>query len=83
MHEKMQASGLSEFIAFIYSSAICGHIQFFCSPEEVVDGYSLHSPSSSAITIGGVAASIGSQFGETLFMFGGQKLLMGVTFIVY
>ena len=32
---------------------------------------------------GGVAAPIGSQFGETLFMFGGQKLLVGVTFIVY
>ena len=31
----------------------------------------------------GVAASAGSQFWETLFTFGGQKLLMAVTFLVY
>ena len=45
------------------------------------------SPSSSAITlargVGGVAASVGSQFWEPSFTFGGQKLLKAVTFLVY
>ena len=45
----------------------------------------LHSPSSSAVTggVGGVAASTGLQFWEPSFVFGGQKLLMAVTFLVY
>ena len=39
---------------------------------------------SSAITLdGGVATSVGSQFREQSFTFGGQKLLMVVTFLVY
>ena len=55
-----------------------GSILFPCSP------CFLHSPSSSAITMGeGVSASTGSQFGEPSFTFGGQKSLMAVTFVVY
>ena len=41
------------------------------------------SPSSSAITTQGVAASPRSQFWEPSFTFEGQKLLMAVTFLVY
>ena len=80
----MEASGLTEFIPFIYISAIWGQILFPCSPEGVPDGCFLNSlhPSTSAISVG-VEAFGGLQFGELSFTFGGQKSLMAVTFLVY
>ena len=52
------------------------HHLFPCSP------CFLHSPSSSAITLGGGSVHW-SQFWELSFTFGGQKSLMAVTFLVY
>jgi hypothetical protein len=49
----------------------------------VADVCFLISPNSSAITLGEWAASVGSQFWEPSFTFGGQKSLMAVTFLVY
>ena len=46
MYEKMQASGLTEFIPFICISAIWGQILFLFSP------CLLHSPTPSTITLG-------------------------------
>ena len=74
MYRKTQASGLTEFIPFICTSAIPGQSCFLthlasCTPP---------APQQSLL---GVAA--GSQFGEPAFTFGGQKSLMAVTFLAY
>ena len=77
----MQASGLTEFIPFICTSATWGQSCFLDHLKEWHICY-LHSPSSSAITMG-VAASTGSQFWEPSFTFEGQRSLMALTFFVY
>ena len=49
---------------------------------DAADGCCLDSLSSQQTAVQ-VAASAGSQFGEPLFTFGGQKSWMAVTFLVY
>ena len=72
---------ISEFIPSICTSALWGQILFPCSPEGVAGGYFLPSPPQQ--TLWGVAAFVGSQFGEPTFTFVGQKSLMAMTFLVY
>ena len=73
MYRKMQASGLPEFI-FSYTPQLSGQ---FCVLVHLASCI-LPVPQQS---LWGVAASMWSQFWESLFSFGGQKLLMAVTFL--
>ena len=81
MYAEMQASGLHWTDSFHMSLSYLELILFPCSP------YFLHFPSASATTLGILLAAIkatssGSQFWEPSLTFGGQKLLMAVTFLV-
>ena len=68
---------LGSLNSFLSCAPSClGSILFPCSP------CFLHPLSSSAITVG-VAASAGSQSGESSLTFGGQKSLMAVKFLVH
>ena len=79
---KMQASGLTEFIPFICSSVIWGQSCFLVHLQEWQMAASCLPPAPEQ-SPWGVEACIGSQFWEPSFTFGGQKLLMAVTFLVY
>ena len=72
MFGKMQASGLTEFSPFQWTSAIEGQSSFL-----------VHLASCIPQLLWGVTTSVGSQFGEPSFTYGGQTLLMAVTFLVY
>ena len=76
MYEKMQASGLTEFIPFICISAIWGQPCFLVHLASCI-------PPAPQLSPCGVAASAASQFWKPSFTFGGQKSLMAVTFPVY
>ena len=76
MYGKMEASGLTEFIPFLRTSALWDQSCFLVHFVSCI----LAAPQQSPL---GVAASAGSQFWEPSFTFGGQKLLMAVTFLVY
>ena len=81
MYGEMQASGLHWTDSFHMYLSYLEPILLPCSP------YFLHFPSASATTLGILltaikATSSGSQFWEPSFTFGGQKLLMAVTFLV-
>ena len=76
MYGKTKASGLPEFIPFIFSSAIWGHSCFLVHLASCIPP----APQQSSWR---VAASDGSQFWGLSFTFGGQKSLIAVTFLVY
>ena len=76
MYGKTQASGLTQFIPFLCSSAIWGHSGFLVYLASWIFPAPQQSPK-------GLAASSGSQFWEPSFTFGGQKSLMAVTFLIY
>ena len=70
----IQASGLTEFISFICTSAIWGQSCLLVHLASC-------NPPAPQQSLWGVA--VGSQFGEPTFTFGGQKSLMAVTFLAY
>ena len=74
----MQASGLTECIPFIRTSAIWGQSCFFIHLKEWQMAASRIPPAPQQSP-----ASTGSQLEEPSFTFGGQKSLMAVTFLVY
>ena len=76
MFRKLQASGLTEFIPFLCTSAIWSQSCFLVHLASCISQLlSNHR--------GGVAASAGLQVWEPLFTLGGQKLLMAGIFLVY
>ena len=89
MFGKMQASGLTEFILFIITSAIWGQSCFLV--HLVLAFPQLLSYHRVFVGVGGVVVvvvvvvmtSSGSPFGEPSFTPGQQKSLMAVTFHVY
>ena len=76
MYGKMQASGLTEFIPFLFTSAIYGQSCFLVQLASCIPLAPQQSPWV-------VAASPGWKFWEPSFTFGGQKSRMAVTFLVY
>jgi len=80
MYGKMQASGLTDFIPFTCTSGakycFLVHLKEWQMAAPCIPPTPQRSPWE-------VAASIGSQFWEPSFTFGGQKLMVAVTFLVY
>ena len=72
----LQASGLTEFIPCLFTSAICGQACFLVHLASCTPPAPQQAP-------WGMAASPGWKFWEPSFKFGGQKSLMAVTFLVY
>ena len=72
----LQASGLTEFIPFLFTSAVCGQACFLVHLASCIPPAPQQSP-------WGMVTSLGWKFGEPSFTFGGQKSLMAVTFLVY
>ena len=73
MHGKMQASGLTEFLPFICTSAVWGQpVSFFT--------FFPAFPNSSTVTVGGGRGNIHwITFQKRSFSFGGQKSIMAVS----
>ena len=71
----MLASGLTEFIPFICTSAIWANLvslfTFLLAFPQLLSSHC------------GVAAATGSQYWEPLFTSGAQESLMAVTFLIY
>ena len=87
MYGKIQASGLSEFIPFICTSALGGGV----GGANPVFLFTLRSgrwpllafPQLLSNHGRGLTASVGCQFWEPSFTFGGQKSTMAMIFPVY